>query len=347
MSIDKILSRWLMVIMSLIVVIVVVGAITRLTNSGLSMPFWDIIDIFPPISESGWAEKFDEYKAFSRPDYEKQTLSQSGQMNLSKFKTIFWWEYIHRIIGRLIGMVALIPFLYFIYRKYLSKEQKINYLGIILLIAMQGTVGWLMVKSGLNQEVYNQGGGVSPYWLLIHLSLAFITFCWTLYNYLKISYKADINRTKIKFNPGKLIFIFMFVQILLGALMSGFKAAHFYDSFPLMNSQLIPDKIIFFKFDNIEFINFAHRWFAFVVVALIVGIYFKIKVKLSSKQKSIFVGLFYAIFFQIFLGILSLLNPVTPFDGTVDQIALAALHQLGAIIILAICTVLVYNFSSK
>ena len=82
MSIDKILSRWLMVIMSLIVVIVVVGAITRLTNSGLSMPFWDIIDIFPPISESGWTGKFDEYKAFSRPDYEKQTLSQSGQMNL-------------------------------------------------------------------------------------------------------------------------------------------------------------------------------------------------------------------------------------------------------------------------
>ena len=129
--------------------------------------------------------------------------------------------------------------------------------------------------------------------------------------------------------------------------MSGFKAAYLYPSFPLMEGEFYSSDIIFFKIDNLAFINFAHRWFAFIVLAGIIAIYYKLSDEISIIQKSIFVGLFYTVFFQISLGILSLLNPVIPFEGGANQIALAALHQFGAIILLAISTILIFSFNNK
>ena len=163
---NKIVSRWLLTIMSLIVLIIVVGGITRLTNSGLSMPFWDLIEILPPLNESDWMDKFDEYKRY--PDYRNQPIEE--------FKSIYWWEYIHRIIGRIIGVIALFPLLYFIYKKYLTNRQKKDYAIILFLILIQGVVGLMMVKSGLNSAVYNKAQGVSPFWLLVHLILALLTY---------------------------------------------------------------------------------------------------------------------------------------------------------------------------
>ena len=331
------ISRWLVAIMSLIAIIIVVGAITRLTNSGLSMPFWDLIEVLPPMSEEQWNDKFSEYKEF--PDYSNQSLSE--------FKKIFWWEYIHRIIGRVIGLSVLLPLLVFMYKGYLSTKQKRSYGLILLLVILQGVIGWLMVKSGLDEDIYSQSKGVSPFWLLLHLGLAFLTFCYTLFNYLKLNHKSIIQNVNLKANPGTFIFFLVFIQILLGALMSGFKAAYIYPSFPLMNGEFYPSDIILFKFDNIEFINFAHRWFAFIVLVGVISIYFKVKNSISMNQKRIFTALFYATSIQIFLGILSLLNPVIPFEGTTDQVVLAVMHQFGAIVLLAVCTVLSFSFNNK
>ena len=342
MNSNTIISRWLMAIMSLIIIIIVVGAITRLTNSGLSMPFWDLIEIFPPISESDWDDKFEEYKNNSTPDSKEQSISE-----ISDFKTIFWWEYIHRILGRIIGLAALIPLAIFIYKGYLNYRQKRDYGIILLLIITQGIVGWLMVKSGLNVDVYNSSKGVSPFWLLIHLSLAFSTFCYTLFQYLKLKYLDLVNKVDSVINPGIVIFLVIFIQILLGALMSGFKAAYLYPSFPLMEGEFYSSDIILFKFDNLAFINFAHRWFAFIVLATIIAIYYKLLGRMSSSQKNIFAGLLYAVSFQIGLGILSLLNPVIPFQGGVAQIVLAVFHQFGAIILLSVSTILLFSFNNK
>ena len=181
----------------------------------------------------------------------------------------------------------------------------------------------------------------------MHLSLAFSTFCYTLFQYLKLKYLNLVNKIDSRINPGIVIFLVIFIQILLGALMSGFKAAYLYPSFPLMEGQLYSSDIILFKFDNLAFINFAHRWFAFVVLATIITIYYKLLGRMSSNQKSIFVGLFYATSFQIALGILSLLNPVVPFQGGASQIALAAFHQFGAIILLSVSTILLFSFNNK
>ena len=340
MSSNTIVSKWLIAIMILISVIIVIGAITRLTSSGLSMPFWDLVEIVPPLSEESWLDKFEEYK--KTLDYKNQSIS-----SISEFKTIFWWEYIHRIIGRIIGLVALIPLLVFIYKGYLTPKQKRSYGVILFLIITQGVVGWLMVKSGLSEGVYNQSKGVSPFWLLLHLGLAFLTFCYTLFNYLKLNHESIINKSKFNINPGVIIFLLIFIQILLGALMSGFKAAHLYPSFPLMNGEFYPSKMEVFKFSNIEFINFSHRWFAFIALSMIGGIYLKIKRSISLKQKAIFLTLCYAVILQVFLGILSLLNPVIPFAGEIDQITIAVMHQFVAIVLLAICTTLTFSFSNR
>ena len=344
MKSDIAISRWLLVIMVFISIIIVVGAITRLTNSGLSMPFWDLIEIIPPISDHDWEEKFTEYRLNSSSDQMEQGIN-----DVSDFKVIFFWEYFHRLIARIIGLIAIIPYFYFLLNKSLTEKQKKNYAIIIGLIIIQGIVGWLMVKSGLDSMNYNQARGVLPYWLMTHLSIAFFTFCFTFNNYLDLRYQTIKNSISSKLNYGSMIFIILFIQILFGALMSGYKAAYLYPTFPLMEGLLYPQSLDT-SIDYIKvktFVNFFHRWFAFLVLVSIMGIYVSIRKKISVTQYNIFNFLFYAILVQIFFGILSLVYPVIPFEGTSSQIAIASIHQFGAIILLATTTVLRFSFQHK
>ena len=334
---NKIVSRWLLTIMSLIVLIIIVGGITRLTNSGLSMPFWDLIEILPPLNESEWMDKFEEYKRY--PDYRNQTIEE--------FKSIYWWEYIHRIIGRIIGMVALFPFIYFIYKKYLTNKEKKDYAIILFLILIQGVVGLMMVKSGLNPSIYNKAQGVSPFWLLVHLILALLTYSYALLQYLKLNNSTLINLKYKGFNFGSLIFTVILFQIMLGALMSGFKAGYLYQSFPLMDGQFYPSKATLLNFNNPHFIHFFHRWFAFLLFAIVVGSFFKLKDILSESQIFIFRALFYTFIFQIIFGIFSVLNPVIPFAGSIDSIVIALIHQIGSIVLISLGVILAFSFSNK
>ena len=173
MNNQKTISIWLRAIMASIIVIIAVGGITRVTNSGLSMVDWELVGgVFPPMNSSQWEIEFDKYKEF--PEYKNKP---SAVANISEFKNIFWWEYIHRIIGRLIGILVLIPFIYFVITQKISNSQKISYFIIVLLIGLQGLLGWLMVKTGLDEETYN-GVGVSPFYLAMHLGLALMTYCY-------------------------------------------------------------------------------------------------------------------------------------------------------------------------
>ena len=172
---DIYISYWLLLITFLVALMIFVGGLTRLTDSGLSIVKWDIISgILPPLSISVWEESFTLYKQI--PEYKLINLS----MTLEQFKTIYWWEYIHRLLGRFVGLFYLIPLLYFTFKKVIKKNSLISLYLILFLIFFQGFIGWYMVKSGLSE-----GTDVSHYRLALHLTLAFIIFILLLWNYLK------------------------------------------------------------------------------------------------------------------------------------------------------------------
>ena len=172
---DIYISYWLLLITFLVAFMIFVGGMTRLTDSGLSITKWDLISgILPPLSLSGWENSFSLYKQI--PEYKLQNSS----MTLEQFKVIYWWEYGHRLLGRIIGLFYLIPLLYFTFKKKIKKDSAVSLYSILLLILFQGFIGWYMVKSGLTDRI-----DVSHYRLSLHLILAFFIFILLLWNYLK------------------------------------------------------------------------------------------------------------------------------------------------------------------
>ena len=329
---QKIVSRWLLTIMIFIIIIIIVGGITRITESGLSMVDWHpVTGILPPLNEEQWQTEFGNYKKY--PEYQN-----NSNFTIQDFKKIFWWEYIHRLIGRIIGLIALIPYLYLSLASKISKSQKIRYFIIVLLIAFQGILGWMMVKTGLNQDTYN-GIGVSPYFLAMHLSLALITFCYVFWQYMRLKGAFLRNNTYTGFNYGIPIFILLFIQIILGAILSGMNGGLVSHTFPMMSSQEFYSSRSAFDFRNTFFVHFLHRWFPFLVLLFISFVYYIKRTSLSESQKSYFKILFYLIAYQIALGVLTVIFYV---PGT-----LAILHQLGAVFIIMVATLLLYSFNNK
>ena len=213
------ISYWLLLITFLVSLMIVVGGLTRLTDSGLSITSWDLISgILPPLSLSDWEKLFLLYKEI--PEY--KLLNSS--MTLDQFKSIYWWEYIHRLLGRIVGLLYLIPLLFFTYKRVIKKSSVFSFYLILFLIFFQGLIGWYMVSSGLTERT-----DVSHYRLAIHLTLAFIIFILLLWNYLKYkNQQIAINSKKL---PSYLPFLFMFcilVQIYIGAFVSGLDAGHIY-----------------------------------------------------------------------------------------------------------------------
>ena len=325
-------SNWLLTIMGLIIVIVVVGGITRLTDSGLSIVEWrPISGVLPPLSHQDWNDEFDKYKLY--PEYKVKNLS----LTLSEFKHIFWWEYIHRVLGRIIGLFAIIPYIFFLIKKQLTSCQKQNYFIIILLIGIQGLIGWLMVKTGLNLETYNNIG-VSHFYLSLHLGIALLTYCYVFWQYLSLKRQYLVNSNHKGGNPGGIIFILLFIQIILGSMLSGLNGGLVSHTYPLMNGEFFPSNTAFSLKDPF-FIHFLHRWFPLFVFVWILFIYKKKKEALSLYQASQFKLLFYAIFFQIAVGVSTVLFRV--------PIEFALLHQLGAVLVLTLATTLLFSFNNK
>ena len=314
---------WLLSILILIGLIVIVGGLTRLTDSGLSITRWDVVSgIFPPFSEKGWDEAFNLYKKIP------QFYLSNPDITISEFKVIYYWEYFHRILGRILGLAFIIPLLFFYYKKVFSREYNIKFLLLFLLILIQGTVGWYMVKSGLVENTT-----VSHYRLAIHLNLALILFSATFWYLLNLKNTQSI----IFFNFSKnniylkIFILLIFLQITFGAFTSGLDAGMLYQTWPLMNQNYFPDDIsfnnnLFDLFNQPSFVQFIHRNLAYLIVLYtLIILFFVLYKRRTDLYKSAFL-LVSIIFVQAFLGILTLLSGV--------NIVFASMHQLSTIFLL-------------
>ena len=323
----KYISFWLLAMFSLIAIMIIVGGLTRLTDSGLSITTWELFAGFiPPLSHLDWINYFDLYKKI--PEYKLQNYS----MTIDEFKIIFWWEWLHRFLGRLVGISFLIPLIYFTFK--LKFKLVKNFYVIFLLICFQGFIGWYMVSSGLVDRV-----DVSHYRLSIHLLIAFIILTLILWNYLKINIKQT-DTDKIKYNLPLLFLFLIYIQIVIGAFVSGMDAGKVYNSWPLMGNNYFPDDnaiVDLFKltaFDSPSLVQFIHRNLAYVILLFFLIILFDVyKNKLASFYLPLnIVG--FLLFLQIFLGIITLLYGA--------QILVSSMHQISSIFLVTSCVYLLY-----
>ena len=332
---DIYISYWLLLITFFVALMIFVGGLTRLTDSGLSITKWNLISgILPPLSLSDWEKSFSLYKQI--PEY--KLLNSS--MTLAQFKTIYWWEYSHRLLGRFVGLFYLIPLLYFTFKKVIKKNSLISLYLILFLIFFQGFIGWYMVKSGLSERI-----DVSHYRLALHLTLAFIIFILLLWNYLKYkNQQIFIHNKKLpSYLPISFIFC-MLVQICVGAFVSGLDAGQIYQSWPLMNQSYFPDdsniKDLFSMeaFETPSIVQFIHRNIAYIIILIfgfIAAIIYRNENFIYLRNITLLVFIF--LFLQTFLGILTVLS------GT--QIILASMHQVGSILLITTSLILVFKNS--
>ena len=322
-KINKLFFYWLNISLILVFFIIIVGGLTRLTNSGLSITEWELFKgLLPPLNIDSWEYYFNQYKKI--PQY--KILYPS--MSLEEFKIIFFWEYFHRIIARFIGLFFLIPLIYFHITKKIEKKYiKLSYV-IAILILVQGVVGWFMVKSGLINDVT-----VSHYRLSIHLSFAVIiisSIFWLIIN--------KKSNTLVKFfkfskkNIPFLVFILLiFFQIIVGAFVSGLDAGQIYQSWPLMGNSYFPDDLslkklnIIFDFDNHSLVQFYHRNLAYLITLYSLFICFYIYMgRMVYLYRPLKILIFFLLL-QVILGIFTLISGL--------NIYLASMHQITSIIL--------------
>jgi len=324
---DRAVRCWLITVAALIALMVLVGGATRLTESGLSIVEWKpVTGTLPPLSETQWSEAFEAYKKI--PQYR----ALNAGMSLHEFKTIFWWEWSHRLLGRFIGVAYLLPFLWFMWRGGLSGELKRRLWLIFGLGALQGAVGWWMVASGLSERVE-----VSQYRLATHLVLALLIFAGIVWTVQRLGTQAKIVRTmRLKVTSAVLVVI-TFVQLYLGALVAGLRAGRIYNTWPEIDGAFIPSgERLWFDvpwwrnlFENTLTVQFEHRMTAYVLLAL--ALLHALDAGGSRASRAVIASAWWlvaAITVQAVLGILTLLN-----EAPID---LALAHQAVAIVVLTL-----------
>jgi len=324
---DRAVRWWLLSIAALIAIMVLVGGATRLTESGLSIVEWKpVTGTLPPLNQAQWTAAFEAYKTI--PQYRELNAG----MNLAEFKTIFWWEWSHRLLGRAIGVAYLLPFLWFLWRGALSAELRRRLWLIFGLGALQGAVGWWMVASGLSQRVE-----VSQYRLATHLVLALLIFAaivWTLRRLAQGPSLVASSRLKI---TSMALLVLTFVQLYLGALVAGLRAGKIYNTWPDIDGALIPSASrLFFEtpwwrnlFDNTLTVQFEHRMTAYALFVL--AILHALDAVRSRSAAAAVNGAWWlaaVVTLQATLGIFTLLNQV--------PIVLALAHQAVAIAVLTL-----------
>jgi len=333
-KIYKLFYYWLLFSFLMVFMIIIVGGLTRLTNSGLSITEWELFaGILPPLNEDTWNKYFSLYKEI--PQY--QLIYNN--MALEEFKIIFYWEYFHRILGRLIGLFFLIPFIYFYFIKKINKKYLSSCFLILLLIILQGIIGWYMVKSGLINKI-----SVSHYRLSLHLTVAFIIISIIFWNLLNLKKKTISNFFVNKKNNYffYLLIVLIFLQIILGAFVSGLDAGKIYQTWPLMDYTYFPSDVAIntvkdiFNFNNHGLIQFYHRNIAYLILFYILIIGFFIFKNNSRKLIRPFYFLFFFLILQIFLGILTLISGL--------NIYLASVHQICGLLLTLSVINLYYNY---
>jgi len=313
---------WLFAGCFLVFAMVVVGGITRLTGSGLSITEWKVITgTIPPLNEAAWQEEFLKYQQIP------QFKEMNSHFTLEDFKFIYFWEYIHRLIGRMIGLFFLVGFIYFKLRNAIRKELMPRLLFMFVLGGIQGFLGWYMVSSGLTQNIR-----VSHIRLAIHLTFAFITFgyiFWVAMTELsgkKIESKAELSKYKFATNS---MLVLVILQVIYGAFVAGTKAGWFYNTWPMMDGQWMHESISFafqnegFKslIDNLASVQFIHRNLAYLITAIAILLWYKAdkEVLFSMKQKNASKTLLLIVFCQVLLGIFTLLSSVPVWMGVAHQ----------------------------
>ena len=314
------ISFWLGSMFWIISIMIVVGGLTRLTDSGLSITQWQLFSGFlPPFNEVQWQNYFDLYKKI--PEFELQNYL----MTLQEFKVIFWWEWIHRFLGRLIGLFFLIPLIFFSFKVGFKNLKNLYF--IFFLICFQGFIGWYMVSSGLINRV-----DVSHFRLSVHLLLAFLILSLIFWNYLKLQ-NISFAKKKLNLFIPYLFLLFIFFQITIGAFVSGMDAGKIYNSWPLMGSSYFPDDNQFINllslnvFSDPSLVQFIHRNLAYIIL----GFYLIMLVYIYRNKIFYFfniikiIGLILII--QIILGIFTLINGA--------QIFFASMHQISSIFLVS------------
>ncbi len=338
MKTNKPVIIWLLSGCTLLFIMVVVGGITRLTNSGLSMTDWHLVtDTFPPLSEEKWVDAFEEYKKF--PEYQK--INIHNDFTLDDYKFIYFWEWFHRFIGRIIGLVFIIPFGYFLIKKKLDSETLKKCIILLGMGAFQGFLGWFMVKSGLIDNP-----DVSHFRLALHLTFAFITFAYTLWVALDLIYPAK-NKVILPLRKlARIAMVVLIIQIIYGGFVAGLNAGLIHNHWPLMSEGKLIHKTVWIEqptlFKNLtegkSGVQFIHRTLAYVVVGLMVLLYFRSKkYSLSSTQINGLNTLVVFVFIQFLLGIFTLLLHVPIWLGLV--------HQVMAFFLLSAMSFTLHRFS--
>lgn len=322
---------WLFSIAGLILLMVVVGGLTRLTGSGLSITEWKPISgAIPPLNISQWLNEFEAYKQIP------QFKHLNATMTLDEFKTIFWWEWGHRQLGRFIGFVFLVPMLWFFIKKQIPQGYKPVVFMLFLGGGLQGLIGWLMVKSGLVDRLH-----VSHYRLALHLGFALLLYYFVLHTAIRLYQRRFFSLPQL--SPTVILTFLVFLQIISGAFTAGTHAGYTYNTYPLMDNKIIPDGLFstgfMALFDDILTVQFIHRHFALVVFIMSVYV-----ITLEIKKRNYYDAylLFITITIQIALGIWTLVTV-----AAVSHIELAAFHQFFAVVTLSVCCYLNARFITE
>jgi len=322
---------WLLICCALVFAIVVVGGVTRLTHSGLSITEWQpIVGTLPPVSDADWDRTFSKYRL--TPEYEQVNKG----MTLPEFQRIFWWEYLHRLLGRLVGFVFLVPFLWFLARREIPTGYGARLALIFALGAAQGALGWYMVKSGLVDDPR-----VSQFRLTAHLGLAFLIFAAMFWTALSLLSPRHADPAGIATGIASARFwtaavaLLVFVQVLSGGMVAGIRAGLAYNTFPLMNGMLVPPEILTLDppwknfFYNMATVQFDHRLLAWILAFAVPLLWWKFA-RAQRLPRAVRSGahlLLAMLAVQVTLGILTLVHGV--------PVPLAALHQAGALLLFA------------
>ena len=323
---DRAILRWLQLCLVLIIAMVILGGVTRLTGSGLSMVTWHPTGMLPPFGSEQWQIEFKQYQQF--PEF--QIIN--SEMTLAGFKSIFWFEYSHRMLGRLIGIVFLLPFVYFWLRKMIKPGLTPRLMIMFLLGGLQGLLGWYMVKSGLVSNPH-----VSQYRLSAHLLSAILIYGFILWTIFNLALPGEYRRLAESSVAGWRRIVLVFVALVLitivsGGLVAGLRAGLIFNTFPLMGGNLIPEGLgalspwYLNPFENMVTVQFEHRWLAMGTGLLLIGWYLKGRSHFDdSALQSSFKLVGMVVIIQLLLGVATLLLQVPVFLG--------ALHQAGALLL--------------
>jgi cytochrome c oxidase assembly protein subunit 15 len=318
------IANWLLAVAVLIVLMVVVGGITRLTESGLSITEWKpLTGIIPPLNAEQWQAEFDNYKRI--PEY--QQLNQG--MTLAGFQAIFFWEYLHRLLGRLIGIAFALPLLWFAAKRAIPRGYGWRLVALLALGGLQGAIGWWMVASGLVERT-----DVSHFRLATHLLTALFILAglvWTALDLRDLARDPDARPAHLT-GAGALVGLVLLVQLMFGAFTAGLNAGLVTNEWPLMNGRFFPEGVLRFRslgdalFNDPYLIHFVHRWWAWVTVAALV-VLARLAKRAGDRRASVAIHSAFGI--QILLGIATVMTSV--------NIVLAALHQLvGALLVASV-----------